>query len=189
MSDRSSDTARWSIRHHRPSQSSTLGIDSTLSALPLHQAELSLETPGSEAAAWFNRSPQLPGILLTSQQAVVGMLSRQRFLEFLLRPKGCELFLHEPLSVIDSYARLRPLIFPFTTPVLVAARVALRRPPELQGEPLLVTTPEGDRLLSAHDLNQAHWQIRGIETQVRYERAQAAMLQSWQGDNGGQSFV
>jgi len=139
---------------------------------------MTVDTLGREAAARFNQSPDLPGILLTDQQINVGLLSRQRFLEFLLLPKGCELFLKEPLSVIYSYARLRPLVFTADTPVLEAARVALRRPSELQGEPLLVTTPEGDRLLSAHDLNQAHWQIRGIETQVRYERAQAAMLQS-----------
>ena len=178
MSDRSFDSAPLSISDLAAPKSVTLGIDSPLSALPLHQAEMTVDTLGREAAARFNQSPELPGILLTDSQAVVGMLSRQRFLEFLLRPKGCELFLKEPLSVIYSYARLRPLVFASATPVLEAARVALRRPSELQGEPLLVTTPEGDRLLSAHDLNQAHWQIRGIETQVRYERAQAAMLQS-----------
>ncbi|MEM6838907.1 MAG: HAMP domain-containing sensor histidine kinase [Cyanobacteria bacterium P01_C01_bin.120] len=156
-----------------------LGTDSTLQALPLHSVSVSLDMLGSQLAEYFNQSPELPGVLVTSQtDTVIGMLSRQQFLEFLLRPKGCELFLNEPLSVIYSYARLQPLTFAIETPVLDAARMALRRPGDLQGEPLLVVTPEGDRLLSAHDLNQAHWQICGIETQVRYERAQAAMLQS-----------
>lgn len=156
----------------------TLGTDSTLEALPLHNAQVSMNVLGSEVAERFNRFPELPGILLTDSKGLVGMLSRQRFLEFLLRPKGCELFLTEPLSVIYSYARLQPLTFAGETLVLDAARAALRRPSDLQGEPVLVVTPEGDRLLNVHDLNQAHWQIRGIEMQIRYERAQAAMLQS-----------
>lgn len=178
MPDRSLPISHPSLSHLSVSQPLTLGTDSTLSALPLHRAHLPVAALGHVAADRFNQSPALPGIFLTDQQAVVGVLSRQRFLEFLLRPKGCELFLNEPLSAIYSYARLQPLVLNAETPVLVAARTALRRPSELQGEPLVVKTSEGDRLLSAHDLNQAHWQIRGIETQVRYERAQAAMLQS-----------
>ncbi len=174
----------WSLFTTRPSPDHSpvtpvsLGVDATLDALPLHAAELDLALPGSVAAEQFNHFPELPGLLLTEQQAFVGVLSRQQFLEFLLRPKACELFMQEPLSVIYRYTRRRPLMFPAETPILVAARAALRQPSELQGEPILVSTAEGDRLISAHDLNQAHWQIRGIETQVRHERAQAAMLQS-----------
>jgi signal transduction histidine kinase len=174
----------WSLFTTRPSSDHSsatpvaLGVDATLEALPLHAAELDLHLPGTVAAEQFNHFPELPGLLLTEQQAFVGVLSRQQFLEFLLRPQACERFLHEPLAVIYCYTRRRPLMFPGETPILVAARAALRQPSELQGEPILVSTAEGDRLISAHDLNQAHWQIRGIETQVRYERAQAAMLQS-----------
>ncbi len=163
---------------HSPTTPVSLGVDATLETLPLHAAELDLALPGTVAAEQFNHFPELPGLLLTEQQTLVGVLSRQQFLEFLLRPKACELFLQEPLSVIYCYTRRRPLMFPGETPILVAARAALRQPSELQGEPILVSTVEGDRLISAHDLNQAHWQIRGIETQVRHERAQAAMLQS-----------
>jgi len=157
---------------------SLLGIDSTLQELPLHQAQLDLNAPGTEAAKLFNTAPQLPGIFLLDQDEVVGVISRYRFLEYLLRPKGCELFLKEPLSVLYSYARSQPLVLDEKTTILVAARAALRRSIELQGEPLQVKGQDGDRLLSPHDLNVAYWQIRGIETQVRYERIQAEMLQS-----------
>jgi hypothetical protein len=155
-----------------------LGIDSVLQELPLHEACLSLQALGAEAAALFEREPELPGVMLTAPDKVVGLLSRQRFLEYLLHPHGCELFLSEPLSVIYSYARLKPLCLPANTPILVAAQAALRRPIELQGEPILVQRQQGDRLLNAHDLNLAHWHIRGIETQVRHERTQAYMLQN-----------
>ncbi|MBD2021017.1 HAMP domain-containing histidine kinase, partial [Leptolyngbya sp. FACHB-36] len=38
--------------------------------------------------------------------------------------------------------------------------------------------PQTYHLLDSDALNIAHWQIRGVETQVRYERAQAQMIQS-----------
>jgi len=155
-----------------------LGIDSTLGELSLFDVRLSIDTRGSEAARLFEQRPDLPGILLTDRDLVVGVLSRARFLEHLLRPQGFDLFLSRPLTVLHSYARLRSLTLPQHTPILVAAQKALRRPVELQSEPILVTQGQEARLLNSHDLNVAHWYIRGIETQVRYERTQAYMLQS-----------
>lgn len=70
-------------------------------------------------------------------------------------------------------------MLPESTTILAAAQQALRRAPELQGEPIVVEVkPHSYRLLDIHSLNIAYWQIRGIETQVRYERTQAQMIQS-----------
>ena len=46
--------------------------------------------------------------------------------------------------------------------------------------PILIHQTQGGdyRLLDAHVLNVAHWHIRGIETQVRYERLQMQILES-----------
>ncbi|WP_008317125.1 sensor histidine kinase [Leptolyngbya sp. PCC 6406] len=159
-------------------ESFALGTKSVLAQLPLWEASLDIGDPGHEAAHLFEGEPTLPGIILTDGKRSVGMLSRQRFLEYLLRPKGIDLFLAQPLRVMYSYARLPPLVLAHTTPILAAAQLVLRRPLDQQGEPLVVTSPRGDRLVHIHDLNRAHWQIRGIETQVRYERVQAQMLQS-----------
>lgn len=155
----------------------TLGIDSTLNELPLHATCLSLDALGTEAAQTFERAPLLPGILLTQNDAVIGVLSRQRFLEFLLRPQGSELFLSRPLHVLYSYACLKPLALPHNMSILVAAQTALRRSVDLHAEPILVTGSGLHRLLSAQDLNVAHWQICGIEAQIRHERAQTYLLQ------------
>lgn len=155
-----------------------LGTKSVLAQLPLWDTSLEISDLGSQAAQCFEGDPALPGILLTDGGRSVGILSRQRFLEYLLRPKGIDLFLAQPLRVMYSYARLSPLVLGHTTPILAAAQLALRRPNEQQGEPIVVKLPRGDRLLHIHDLHRAHWQIRGIETQVRYERVQAQMLQN-----------
>lgn len=155
-----------------------LGVDSVLGELQLHTLQLDMQIPGHEAAQQFEQSPALPGIILTNQGQFVGMLSRSRFLEYLLRPGGTELFWDHPLKVLYSYARTQLLILPETTSILIAAQKALRRSPDLQGDPIVVRQDENFGLLNIHDLHIAHWQIRGIETQIRYERIQARMLQS-----------
>ncbi|BCX09666.1 MAG: hypothetical protein KatS3mg066_3525 [Fischerella sp.] len=58
-------------------------------------------------------------------------------------------------------------------------QLALKRSPELLAEPVVVQTVDNTyRLLDVQQLNIASWQIRGIETQVRYERSQAQMIQN-----------
>jgi signal transduction histidine kinase len=88
------------------------------------------------------------------------------------------LFLQEPLWVLHRYTRCDVLLLPGDTPILVAAQQALRRSPELLSEPIVVQIEGTHYLLDVHELNIAHWQIRGIETQVRYERTQAEMIQN-----------
>lgn len=155
-----------------------LGLESTLADLPQHQFILPLDCLGTAVAERFQQYPDLPGVVLVDQAQIVGMISRQQFLEFLLRPKGTDLFLQAPLRVLHSYARTQFLQMAPATSILTAAQWALRRPVDQQGDPLVVLSPEGYRLLDSHDLNIAYWQVRGIETQVRYERLQAQMLQS-----------
>jgi signal transduction histidine kinase len=155
-----------------------LGTKSVLAQLPLWDTSLDISALGTQAAQCFEGEPALPGIILTEDGRSVGMLSRQRFLEYLLRPKGIDLFLSQPLRVMYSYARIPLTVLGHTTPILAAAQLMLRRPSDQQAEPILVKLPRGDRLLHVHDLHRAYWQIRGIETQVRYERAQAQMLQN-----------
>ncbi len=156
-----------------------LRIESTLADLPLYAFEADVSCPAIEVARTFEQYPLLPGVILTADGQFVGTISRDRLLEYLIRPQGLELFLERPLSVLHSYARSQVLLLPEQTPILEAARRALRRSPQLQGEPLVVKG-ESDtyRLLNVHELNVAHWQIRGIETQVRIERLQAQMIQT-----------
>lgn len=159
--------------------SQALQLESTLQDLPLYSFQVSLDCLGSQLAQIFEQHPLLPGATLYEQGHFVGMISRYRLLEYLIRPHGVDLFLKEPLRVLYSYARSNLLLLPATTPIVVAAQQSLRRSPEFQGDPILVQiSPEKFYLLDIHALNIAYWQIRGVETQVRYERAQAQMIQS-----------
>ena len=88
-------------------------------------------------------------------------------------------FLPQPLSVLYSYTR-SSLILPITTSIVVTAQMALRRSPPERNEPIVVQSVDLQtyQLLDVRKLNIAYWQIRGLETQVRYERAQVQMIQT-----------
>lgn len=159
--------------------SQALQLESTLQELSLYDFAADLTCLGREVAHVFEQHPLLPGAILLQQAQFIGMISRHRLLEYLLRPHGLELFLNQPLQVLYSYARSEILLVPGNTPILVAAQQALRRSPELLSEPIVVQLPQQQyRLLDVHELNIAYWQIRGIETQARYERSQVHMIQS-----------
>jgi signal transduction histidine kinase len=154
-------------------------LESTLQELPLYDFQVELSCRGADVARVFEKYPLLPGAILVDHGEFAGAISRQRLLEYLLRPRGLELFLNEPLSVLYSYARTQILVLPESTPIVAAARQALRRSPELLGEPVVVLKePQTYQLLNVHELNIAYWQIRGIETQVQLEHMQAQMIQS-----------
>ncbi len=156
-----------------------LGVESTLQELPLYDIPVSLSCTGVEVAQLFEKYSYLPGVILVEQGKFVGMISRRGLLEFLIRPYGQELFLREPLAVLYSYARTEILLLDEQMTILAATQMALRRSPKLLAEPIVVKNSHGlPKLLDVQELNVASWQIRGIETQVRYERSQAQMIQN-----------
>ncbi|MFN6566991.1 sensor histidine kinase [Dendronalium sp. ChiSLP03b] len=156
-----------------------LGLESTLQELPMYNFQVEISCTGAEVANYFEKHPLLPGVILLEQGKFIGMISRRRLLEFLIRPYGQELFVKEGLDVLYSYARTAILLLPDTTSILTAMQHTLRRSPEFLAEPIVVQTAANTyRLLDMHDLNLASWQIQGIETQVRYERSQAQMIQN-----------
>ncbi|WP_414620654.1 sensor histidine kinase [Calothrix sp. CCY 0018] len=158
---------------------SDLGLESKLLELPLYEFSVEMSFTGKEVAEVFEKYPLLPGAILFDEGRYAGMLSRRQLLEFLIRPFGQDLFLHQPLSILYSYGRTPILELADTTPILNAMQFSLRRSPEFFSEPVVVkTTSDKYRLLDMQELNIASWQIRGIETQVRYERSQAQIIQN-----------
>jgi len=161
-----------------------LGLESTLQELPLYNFSVEVGAQhcaptGVEVANFFEKHPLLPGAILLEEGKCIGMISRRRLSELLFYPYGQELLFHQPLGILYRSVRAAILLLPDTTPILTAMQLTLRRSPELLAEPLVVqTAPDTYRLLDVQELNIASWQIRGIETQVRYERSQAQMIQN-----------
>lgn len=161
------------------SQPVAFSLESTLAELTLHQFQRSPQHLTRDVVEIFGQYPMLPGVVLLQDDRLLGLLSRQRLLNSLILPQGQDLFGDRPLSVLYRYVQRPGLVLPADTPIIVAAAQTLRRSPEQQGEPILVQTSDGTyRMLDVHELNIAYWQIRGIETQVRYERTQMQLIQS-----------
>ncbi|MEH2458177.1 sensor histidine kinase [Nostoc sp.] len=156
-----------------------LGLESTLQELPMYNFPVEINRTGMEVAHFLEKYPLLPGVILVEQGKFIGMISRRRLLEFLIRPYGQELFVQQPLAVLYSYARIPMLLLADTTSILTAMQLSLKRSPELLAEPIVVQTQSGAyRLLDVQELNIISWQIRGIDNLVRYERSQAQMIQN-----------
>lgn len=156
-----------------------LDVESTLQELPMYNFPVEINRTGMEVANFLEKYPLLPGVILVEQGKFIGMISRRRLLEFLIRPYGQELFVQQPLAVLYSYARIPILLLADTTSILTAMQLSLKRSPELLAEPIVVQTESGTyRLLDVQELNIISWQIRGIDTLVRYERSQAQMIQN-----------
>lgn len=161
-----------------------LRLESTLAELRLYNFQIQSHHTGKDVLQVFERYPALPGVVLHEQGQFLGMVSRTQLLEFLLRPQGQEVFIPQPISVLHSYAHSSNLMLSDTTSILTAAQLALRRSLQHQNEPIVVMSTSNSLsqptyyLLDIHELNIAHWQIRGIETQVRYERTQVQMIQT-----------
>ncbi|MEH2289288.1 sensor histidine kinase [Nostoc sp.] len=156
-----------------------LGLDSTLQELPMYNFSVEINHTGIEVASFLEKNPLLPGFILVEQGQFIGMISRRRLLEFLIRPFGQELFVQQPLAVLYSYVRTPMLLVSDTTSILTTMQLSLKRSPELLAEPIVVQTESGAyRLLDVQELNIISWQIRGIDNLIRYERSQAQMIQN-----------
>jgi signal transduction histidine kinase len=156
--------------------SQSLGINSTLSELPLFSFSITAEHAIQHLVEQFKQWPDLPGVIIL-EASRSRVLSRQQLLECLLQ-LGQDFDADGPIRTMLHYANRKALKLPGHISILVGAQQALKRDHEQQSDPILVGQ-EGDfLLLDARTLNVAHWQIRGIETQIRYERLQMQLLQS-----------
>lgn len=154
-------------------------LESTLGDLPLHDFQVEISCLAVEVAQMFEKYRKLPGAILLDGGEFTGMISRRMLLELLLRPSAIKLFLSQSVEVLYSYARTEILVLPDSMPILEAAGQAFRRSPELLAEPVVVKADSQTyHILDINQLNQAAWLLRGIEAQVRYERAQVQMIQT-----------
>lgn len=156
-----------------------LHLNSTLEELQLYSFNIDFEDIGTHLSAIFAQHPELPGVILLDQNQYRGVLSRSHFLEFLIRPQAAKLFLKKSIRLISSYVQTETLVLAANTPIVVAGQELRRRSPSLQKEPIIVQVqPQTYKLLAAHDLNLAYWQIRELEIQTQYEFMQTRIIQT-----------
>ncbi|MFB2982397.1 GGDEF domain-containing protein [Microseira sp. BLCC-F43] len=104
-----------------------LGLHSTLEELFLYDFHLELSQPGRKVTQAFEANPMLPGVILTKRGKFAGMISRRRFLEYMSRPFGLEVFSKRPVEDLYQFAKTDLLILPGNTSILAAAQRLLQR--------------------------------------------------------------
>jgi serine phosphatase RsbU (regulator of sigma subunit) len=120
-----------------------------LSNLELWDVSAELDATVAQIERLFLENPRLPGIVLTEDAGVAGVLSRKRLTAALSRPYARDLFVRSPLrrlitvSAIDTV----PLSLHERTEVAQAASMVLARPAELVYEPIIVTGGARPRIL------------------------------------------
>jgi diguanylate cyclase (GGDEF)-like protein len=133
---------------------------SSLEELLLYDAQVEWSQTGEDVEKQFNKNPLLPGVILMQQGRLMGMISRQRFLQHLSRPYGLELFLQRPIKALYNFAQIELLICPGSTTIVTAAADAVRRSPAMLLEPIIVEIePQVYRLVDVHQLIYAQAQI------------------------------
>lgn len=127
-----------------------LTLDSRLADLPSHDFQVSETTLGQVVEKQFKLQPELPGVMITANRQIVGMISRTQFYEWLSRPYGLETFLRRPIKslwkmigdtegITDVEAFLEKyLVLSATCQIDKAVELALNRPGPLAYEPLML---------------------------------------------------
>lgn len=170
----------WSINHMSINSSalpfhltdlSYLSLNSTLADLPTHEFEINPHTPGHIVATTFEDKPTLPGVIIREGDTVSGAFSRRKFLEYMGRPYGVEVFLKRPIQVMLDKINQPYLMLSSDCPIHDAAEMALRRPLDLFYEPIVITYPDHKvRLLDIYILLLAQSQLLTISYQLEQKR-------------------
>ncbi len=155
-----------------------VSLASTLEELSLYDMAIDLDSLGINASNAFKDDLLLPGIILTEQNNYAGMISRQRFLEYMSRPYSLELFSKRPLRILYDSAQKDILILDGKSLVVSSAQQCLGRSPELIYEPIVVLSNNSYQLLDVHDLFVAQSQIHELATKLIREQTQDRMVQT-----------
>ncbi|MEG3906720.1 ATP-binding protein [Microcoleus sp. w1-18aA5] len=156
-----------------------LCLDSTLHQLSLYDFQVEATDWGMRISQMLEANPLLPGVIVTHQGEFAGMISRRRFLEFISRPFGRELFLKRPVRALYRFAETESLIFPSNTLIVDAARKSLLRSKELLYEPIVVQlSPQTYSLLDVHELLVAQSNIHELATKLLRQQTESQLIQT-----------
>ncbi|QDT36437.1 ATP-binding protein [Stratiformator vulcanicus] len=156
---------------------SKLTHDMTLSGLSLHDVVVSLETPAQVVADEFDAQQDLPGAIVTSQDKLVGVVSRGKFLEQLGRPFGVEVFLRRPIRVMLEHIGIQPMVLSRECSIPEAAAAALSRAADTFYEPIVIADPDDPsilRLLDIHTLLIAQSGLLALANETIQKQKQSA---------------
>ncbi len=133
-----------------------LTSDSTIGYLPSHHFSVSSTTPGQVVAQKFGQEPDLPGVIITHNSQVLGMISRVKFQEQMNLPDRVELYWDNPIRLLLDFIRTPPLLLSSKWRIDDAVQAVLNRHKDLIYEPIIIEMESQDfRILDIHTLLMA----------------------------------
>ncbi|OCR02422.1 chemotaxis protein [Oscillatoriales cyanobacterium USR001] len=137
-----------------------LKLDSTLGHLPSHDFQVTSTTFGQAIAEKFAHYPDLPGVIITHESQMLGMISRVKFREQMSLPDRVDLYWQRPIRLLLDFIRIPPLVLSENWKIDEAAQTALNRPKDLVYEPIIIVLEDRSiRLLDIHTLLLAQSEI------------------------------
>jgi len=154
---------------------SKLLSNSTVAELPAHEDAVPANTHTSKVEEIFSANHDLPGILIMVDDQLVGVVSREKFLEYMSRLFSRDLYSQRPVRLLYEAINIKPLELTSDTGIHEAARAALSRPREIAYEPIAVRC-EGNkyRLMSVHLLIQAQSHLLALANDVIQQQKETA---------------
>jgi len=151
-----------------PSFISRLNAQSTLGELPVFSRSLDLNVRGQELADILEGDAGLPGVVVTEEGAVRGVISRGQYLRLISRQFGHEVYLPRELRLMWKAVEQGedPLVLSSRMPIQRAVLEALQRPRTLIYEPVIVSDGPTDlNLVDFPDLLRADSRLSELRNQ------------------------
>ena len=137
-----------------------LTSDFTIRHLACHQFQVSAATPAQVVAQRFEQEPDLPGVIITHESQLLGMISRVKFREQISHPDRVELYRQHPIRCLLDYLRIPPLVLAENWKVEDAVQASLNRQKDLIYEPIIVVMENQSlRILDVQTLVVAQSQL------------------------------
>ena len=144
------------------SNQTQLTPDFTIGHLPYHQFQVSAATLGQVVADKFEQEPDLPGVIITHESQVLGMISRVKFREQMSLPERVEFYGQHPIRSLLDFLRIPPLLMEENWKIDDAVQESLNRQKDLIYEPIVVVMKNQSlRILDVKTLVIAQSKILG----------------------------
>ncbi len=166
-----------------------LSIETSLAALPVHDFHVNVSTPAENIDTIFRHRREIPGVIITRQGELAGIISRRKFFEYLGMLYGTAVYLKRPISVMLRSIGTEWLQLPSTTKIYEATYQVFNRSEHWVYEPILVEFEDHTyRLLDARVLLiaqtklfaslQQELQLMNNELEARVQKRTAQLAQT-----------
>jgi len=145
-----------------------LSFNGTVGGLPYWDVCVEASQIIREVLFLFDRDLRIPGVAVLEKKMLVGLIPRDRVYEKLGRPFGVELFLKNSSKGFYEMLGIKTLVMPSDTLIDDAVKMALMRNEQSLYEPIVVSHPNGYRVVSMHTLLLAQQEtLRGLYSEVQ----------------------